>query len=90
MRRPRRSRLAVADERGRIGDPDEADDPEKPKDMTPVFKTAADRREAALGKYRGVMSKYAGTGAASSHGSPRAHFCSTSAIPTEPPARSWT
>jgi hypothetical protein len=55
---------AVADERGRIGDPDEGDDPDRPKDLTPIFKTAADRREAALTKYRSVTSKYAGTGAA--------------------------
>jgi hypothetical protein len=54
---------AVADERGRIGDPEE-EDPDKPKDLTPVFKTVEDRREAALGKYRGVVSKFAGTGAA--------------------------
>ena len=38
--------------------------PDKPKDLTPVFKTVEDRREAALGKYRGVVSKFAGTGAA--------------------------
>ena len=55
---------AVADERGRIGDPDEGDDPDRPKDLMPVFKTPEDRREAALGKYRGVISKFAGTGAA--------------------------
>jgi len=56
---------AVADERGRIGDDKEKeDDEDRPKDLTPVFKTAEDRREAALGKYREVSSKFPGTGAA--------------------------
>jgi hypothetical protein len=55
---------AVADERGRIGDPDDQDDPDRPKDMTHVFKTGDERREAALGKYREVSSKFPNTGAA--------------------------
>jgi len=56
---------AVADERGRIGDPaKEEEDSDGPKDPRPLFKTTADRREAALTKYREVESKFAGTGAA--------------------------
>jgi hypothetical protein len=58
---------AVADERGRIGDPDKEKEDEtdnRPKDPRPLFKTAEDRREAALAKYRDVESKYKGTGAA--------------------------
>lgn len=55
---------AVADERGRIGDPDKEDDPDRPKDPRPVFKTAEDRREAALREYRDVESRFPGTGAA--------------------------
>ncbi len=56
---------AVADERGRIGDPaKEEEDSDKPKDPTPIFKTVADRREAALAKYHDVVAKYPGTGAA--------------------------
>jgi hypothetical protein len=53
---------AVADERGRIGDPDKADD-EGPKDTTPIFKTPQDRQDAALGKFRDVTTKFPGTGA---------------------------
>jgi hypothetical protein len=52
---------AVADERGTIGDPDKD---EKKKDPRPVFKTAEERRDAALTKYKTVVSKYSGTGAA--------------------------
>lgn len=56
---------AVADQRGRVGDPDrEDDDPDRPKDPTPLFRTAEERREAALTKYREVQGKYPGTGAA--------------------------
>jgi hypothetical protein len=54
---------AVLDEAGRIGDPDKAEDEDR-KDPRPVFKTEADRREAALTKYREVQTKYKGTGAA--------------------------
>ncbi len=53
---------AVADERGEIGDPDKDD--EGVHDKVPIFRTADDRREAALGKYREVAAKYHGTGAA--------------------------
>jgi len=55
---------AIADERGRIGDPDKDDDPDKPHDPTPIFKTSEDRQKAALAAYRDVESKYHGTGAA--------------------------
>jgi hypothetical protein len=55
---------AVADERGRIGDPEKEDDPDRPKDPRPVFKNYDDRREAALMQYRSVEKQYAGTGAA--------------------------
>ena len=55
---------AVADERGRIGDPDKDDDDNGIKDTTPIFKTSDERRDAALAKYREVETKFAGTGAA--------------------------
>jgi hypothetical protein len=55
---------AVQDEQGRIGDPDKEDDDNGPKDPRPVFKTTAERRDAALAKYREVESKFKGTGAA--------------------------
>ncbi len=55
---------AVADERGRIGDPDKEVDPDRPKDPRPVFKTSADLREAALKQYREVETKFPNTGAA--------------------------
>jgi hypothetical protein len=56
---------AVSDELGRIGDPaKEEDEDTRPKDARPVFKTDADRRDAALAKYRDVETKYKGTGAA--------------------------
>jgi hypothetical protein len=55
---------AIADEKGRIGDPDKEDDEGRPHDPRPVFKTAEDMREAALKKYRVVESKWRGTGAA--------------------------
>ena len=56
---------AVDDEDGRIGDPakDDDEDPQV-KDPRPVFKTEAERRDAALAKYRDVEAKYKGTGAA--------------------------
>jgi hypothetical protein len=55
-----------ADEHGHINekadDDDEDDSPAK--QLYPTFKSAADRRDSALAKYRIVESKYAGTGAA--------------------------
>jgi hypothetical protein len=55
---------ALSDEKGRIGDPDKADENERIHDDTPIFKTVDDRREAALREYRDVESKFKGTGAA--------------------------
>lgn len=53
---------AVADERGRIGEPQKGED--APAELTPVFKSYDARREAALAKYRGVIQQHPGTGAA--------------------------
>lgn len=53
---------AVADERGRIGEPAKGED--APEETRPVFKTYEARREAALAKYRAVVAQHAGTGAA--------------------------
>jgi Tetratricopeptide repeat-like domain len=56
---------AVGDEKGRVGDPDKEDEEgQHPRDPRPVFKTAEDRREAALREYRDVESKFKGTGSA--------------------------
>ena len=56
---------AIADEHGHISDKEEdEDDTSKPAGLYPTFKTVADRRAAALAKYKDVESKYAGTGAA--------------------------
>ncbi len=55
---------AVADVNGRIGDPDKIEDEDRPKDTTPIFKTVAERQDAALSKFREVTAKYPGTGAA--------------------------
>jgi hypothetical protein len=57
---------AFADQHGHISEKadDEDDDEGRAKQLYPTFKSAADRREAALTKYRAVESKYAGTGAA--------------------------
>ena len=43
---------------------DDDDDTQAPRSSIPTFKTAAERRDAALAKYREVESKFAGTGAA--------------------------
>jgi hypothetical protein len=55
---------AVSDEDGRIGDPDKEDDDTRPVDLRPVFKTDAERLDAALAKYREVETKFKRTGAA--------------------------
>ncbi|MFO0679386.1 MAG: hypothetical protein U0169_22865 [Polyangiaceae bacterium] len=55
---------AIDTQRGRIGDPDKKDDPDAPKDPSPVFKTIEERNKAALAKYREVVAQYPGTGAA--------------------------
>jgi hypothetical protein len=56
---------ALNDQHGYVSDkePDDDDDT-KPAHLYPTFKTAGERRDAALEKYRAVESKYAGTGAA--------------------------
>jgi hypothetical protein len=55
---------ALADQHGSVSDKDDDDDDAKAKPLYPTFKTAAERRDAALAKYRDVESKYSGTGAA--------------------------
>jgi len=57
---------AFADEHGHVSEKadDEDDDDSRAKPLYPTFKSAGDRREAALAKYRAVESKYSGTGAA--------------------------
>jgi hypothetical protein len=56
---------AYADEHGSVSDKDDDDEEEaKAKPLYPTFKTAAARRESAIGKYRSVETKYSGTGAA--------------------------
>jgi hypothetical protein len=54
----------LTDERGHISDKPVDDDDTRAKPLYPTFKSAADRRDAALTQYRAVESKYAGTGAA--------------------------
>lgn len=55
---------AIAADRGLIGEPPPDDDENRIKDPRPMFKTAAEKQDKALEKYKGVQSKYAGTGAA--------------------------
>lgn len=55
---------AIADERGLIGEAPPDDDENRIKDPRPMFKTASDRRESALGKYKAIQAKFPGTGAA--------------------------
>jgi hypothetical protein len=55
---------ALADQHGHVSDKDEDDDDTKAKPLYPTFKSAGERRDAALAKYRSVEAKYAGTGAA--------------------------
>jgi hypothetical protein len=56
---------ALNDQHGQVSDkePDEDDDA-KARRLYPTFKSAAERRDAALTKYRAVEAKYPGTGAA--------------------------
>jgi hypothetical protein len=58
--------LGFADEHGHITtkEADDQDDDNAAKQLYPSFKSVADRRAAALGHYREVESKFAGTGAA--------------------------
>jgi hypothetical protein len=56
---------AFADEHGHVAsDKDDDDDDNSKKALYPTFKSAAEKRDATLAKYRQVESKYAGTGAA--------------------------
>jgi hypothetical protein len=56
---------AVADDRGLIGElPPDDDESGRIKDPRPIFKTHAEKRDAALAKYKDVQAKYPGTGAA--------------------------
>jgi hypothetical protein len=57
---------ALSDQHGYVSDKvaDDDDDDAKPRQLYPTFKTAGDRRDAALAKYRAVESKFPGTGAA--------------------------
>ncbi|MGA3123279.1 MAG: hypothetical protein ABSF69_21105 [Polyangiaceae bacterium] len=57
---------AIADDLGNIAGvkDDESDDESATKRLYPTFKSAAERREAALAKYRRVERLYSGTGAA--------------------------
>ncbi len=57
---------AFADDLGHIAPAkdDDGDDESATKQLYPSFKSVAERRDAALAKYRTVESKYAGTGAA--------------------------
>ncbi len=52
----------VSDERGQVGEPPKED--EERRTPRPLFKTADERREAALKSYKEVESKYPKTGAA--------------------------
>jgi hypothetical protein len=53
-----------SDEHGHVSDKDDDDDSPKTKQLYPTFKSVADRRAAALARYREVEAKYPGTGAA--------------------------
>jgi hypothetical protein len=53
----------IADEHGTVSDKDD-DDTDKRPSLYPTFKTADERRDAAIAKYREVESKFAGTGSA--------------------------
>jgi hypothetical protein len=56
---------AFADERGRLSTKDDDDDDSNLRpQLYPAFKSAPERQDAAIAKYREVESKYPGTGAA--------------------------
>jgi hypothetical protein len=56
---------ALADEHGSVSAAAEDTDDDTPKaQLYPTFKSADEKRDAALAKYRAVTSKYGGTGAA--------------------------
>jgi hypothetical protein len=56
--------VAVAADRGRVLEEDKRSDDEKELDPTRVFKTSAERADAALAAYNQVIDQHAGTGAA--------------------------
>jgi hypothetical protein len=53
----------IADEHGQVSDKED-DDTDTRASLYPTYKTLAERRDAAIAKYREVESKFAGTGAA--------------------------
>ncbi len=53
----------IADEHGQVSDKED-DDTEKRPSLYPTFKTADERRDAAIAKYREVESRFSGTGSA--------------------------
>jgi hypothetical protein len=53
----------IADEHGQVSDKED-DDTDKRPSLYPTFKTADERRDAAIAKYREVESKFSGTGSA--------------------------
>ncbi|MCL2449796.1 MAG: tetratricopeptide repeat protein [Polyangiaceae bacterium] len=58
---------AMADERGHIASDstkDDSDGDTPARSLYPTFKSAAERRDAALAQYRAVQAKFGGTGAA--------------------------
>jgi hypothetical protein len=56
---------ALSDQHGFVSDKESDDDDDaKPRQLYPTFKSAGERRDAALAKYRAVEGKYPGTGAA--------------------------
>jgi hypothetical protein len=55
---------ALSDQHGFVSDKEPDDDDAKPRQLYPTFKSAGERRDAALAKYRAVESRYPGTGAA--------------------------
>ncbi len=54
----------LLDQHGYVSDKEPDDDDTKPAHLYPTFKSAAEKRDAALAKYRDVQAKYRGTGAA--------------------------
>jgi hypothetical protein len=55
---------ALGDQHGHVSDKEDDDDEARARPLYPTFKSGAERRSAALAKYREVEAKYAGTGAA--------------------------
>jgi len=55
---------AFADDHGHLASKGDGDDEGATRQLYPTFRSASDRREAALAKYRQLQTKYPGTGAA--------------------------